>query len=304
MNKLKIWLQAARLRTLPLSVAGIIVGSSMAITKNSDSWNWIIFLLAIGTTIGFQIISNFANDYGDGVKGTDNEHRIGPKRALQSGLLTKKQLKKGIILAIVITAVLMILLLYRAFGLENLPYFLLFFLLGIGAIIAAIKYTVGDKAYGYSGKGDLFVFVFFGLVSVIGSYLLFSVPMHFGVVFPAIGIGCLSVAVLNLNNMRDHDNDKEVGKYTLVVKMGLDNAKRYHLSLLLIALLSFLLYLYTNWYHWTNTIFLIGFVPLLIHFNKIIRYKNARNLDPELKKVALSTFAISILFWIGYQNFL
>lgn len=302
--KLKAWVQAARPRTLPLSISGILVGTAMAIYQDPNVWNTKIFVLAIATTIGFQVISNFANDYGDGIKGTDNEERIGPKRAMQSGLLNARELQWGIIVSVVLSFISMLFLLFLAFGSERLPFLLLFIFLGITAIIAAIKYTVGNKAYGYSGKGDVFVFLFFGLLAVIGTYWLYNVTFDATVIFPAIGIGCLSTAVLNLNNMRDYLSDKNVGKNTLVVKIGLDRAKKYHLSLLLIALICFLIYLNLHWESWTNSLFLIGFLPLAVHFNIVIRNKNTGTLDPELKKVALSTFLISLLFLIGYHNFL
>ena len=166
MPKLSTWVHAARLRTLPLSVSGVLVGTALAnfYGKSNNS----IFILALLTAIGFQITSNFANDYGDGVKGTDNEERIGPKRALQSGLLSRKVLKKGIIFSIVINIILVLAVVYFSFGLENIEYILLFMALGAFCIWAAIKYTVGSSAYGYKGLGDVFVFVFFGLLAVLG----------------------------------------------------------------------------------------------------------------------------------------
>ena len=169
-NNLKIWVQAARLRTLPLSVSGIIMGNALAL--NHNDFSFIIFLLSILTAIAFQIVSNFANDYGDGIKGTDNEQRIGPKRVLQQGLLTSKNLKRGTLVSVVVSIILSITLIYQSLGLDKLLFSVLFILLAIGAVAAAIKYTVGTNPYGYSGLGDLFVFIFFGWVSVIGSYFL------------------------------------------------------------------------------------------------------------------------------------
>lgn len=158
MAKVRSWVSAARLRTLPLSISGIIVGTAIAAAEGY--FNIVIFCLALGTTLGFQILSNFANDYGDGVKGTDNEDRIGPARAIQSGMITVSEMKLGIIISSAATLALALLLIYTAFGSENFLYAVIFFILGIGGIIAAIKYTVGDSAYGYMGLGDLFVFLF------------------------------------------------------------------------------------------------------------------------------------------------
>ncbi|HFS68155.1 MAG TPA: 1,4-dihydroxy-2-naphthoate octaprenyltransferase, partial [Flavobacteriia bacterium] len=220
---LKHYIQAARLRTLPLSVSGIIIGSAIAWYDGHQ--NYLIFILAILTTIGFQIISNFANDYGDGVKGTDNDNRIGPQRALQSGAISPKQMKMAIWISLIITFFLALCLIYVSFGLSNLVYSLIFIVLGVFSIIAAIKYTVGKNAYGYSGFGDVFVFLFFGLLSTLGSYFLYTKNLDLKVFYPAISVGLLSVAVLNLNNMRDITNDKKANKNTLVVKMGSKNAK-------------------------------------------------------------------------------
>ncbi|MEP1983406.1 MAG: 1,4-dihydroxy-2-naphthoate octaprenyltransferase, partial [Maribacter dokdonensis] len=226
MTKVKAWLNAARLRTLPLSISGIFVGTALAAYYGAT--NVTIFILALCTTIGLQVTSNFANDYGDGVKGTDGDDRIGPKRALQSGLLTAAELKRGIYISIVINAVLIISLIFTSFGIKDVLYPVLFLVLGALAIWAAIKYTVGKSAYGYQGLGDVFVFIFFGLVSVLGSMFLYLKFIDLFAVLPAIAIGLLSVGVLNLNNMRDIKSDTAVGKNTLAVKMGLSKAKKYH----------------------------------------------------------------------------
>jgi len=215
-SKFKLWFSAARLRTLPLSVSGIFVGSFASFTDNN--FNSSIFFLAIATTISYQVLSNFANDYGDGVKGTDI-NRVGPKRTVQSGLISSKEMKKIIIATSIISFLLTISLVFTSF--KNSPFYLLLFLiLGLLAIIAAIKYTVGDNPYGYIGFGDLFVFIFFGLISVLGSNFLFTSKLNLSLLYPALTIGFLSVGVLNLNNMRDIQNDKLVGKKNYVGKNG------------------------------------------------------------------------------------
>lgn len=297
MSRISSWINAARLRTLPLSISGILVGSSIAAFEGY--FDLAIFSLALGTTLGLQILSNFANDYGDGVKGTDNDDRIGPARAIQSGLITQKDMKQAIIITASATLLLAVLLIYASFGSEKLLSALVFFLLGVGAIIAAIKYTVGNTAYGYKGFGDIFVFVFFGLVSVYGSYYLYSHDHELISIFPAIAIGFLSVAVLNLNNLRDRISDEKAGKITLVVKMGDKKAKDYHYILILGALFFLLVYSVINSSELNDLIYLIAFIPLFFHLKRVVTNNDPKNLDPELKVVALSTFGISLLFALG-----
>ncbi len=301
MSTFKAWVRAARLRTLPLSVSGIIVGS--AIAAGNGYFNTTIFLLALLTTILFQVLSNFANDYGDGIKGTDNNDRVGPMRALQSGAISAKAMKRGIIITAVLSLISAIFVIIKAFN-GNIFYTTIFILLGVLAIVAAIKYTVGDNAYGYVGLGDLFVFLFFGLLAVAGSYFLYTKTLHFDVFLPAITVGLLSVGVLNLNNMRDMKADKKAGKITLAVKLGENKAKMYHLLILAIAFLGSLLYLALNFSHYTNAIFCLAFVPVFIHANRIAKQKNLQEIDPELKKLAISTFIYAVLFFIGFNIFL
>ncbi|TDT44845.1 1,4-dihydroxy-2-naphthoate octaprenyltransferase [Maribacter spongiicola] len=302
MIKVKAWLNAARLRTLPLSISGILVGTAIAAYYGET--NTYIFVLALLTTIGLQVTSNFANDYGDGVKGTDNDTRVGPKRALQSGLLTAPQLKVGIYVSIIINAILIVLLIIASFGLKDIFYPTFFLILGAFAIWAAIKYTVGKSAYGYNGLGDIYVFIFFGLVSVLGSMFLYLKAISLMAILPAISIGLLSVGVLNLNNMRDIKSDAAVGKNTMVVKMGMSKAKKYHYSLVIISILCLFFFLLTTNASPLRYVCLIGYVPIVIHMKKVAATSNEAELDPELKKLALSTFFIALLFFISYYYFL
>ena len=290
---MKHWIQAARLRTLPLSVSGIIVGSAYAYYQGFSDWR--IVVLALLTTLGLQVLSNYANDYGDGVKGTD-ANRIGEKRLVAAGIITAEQMKKAVIITAILTFIIALLLIYVAFGKENFALSLIFILLGIGSIGAAIKYTVGKSAYGYSGFGDVFVFIFFGLVSVVGSNFLFTHFIDWKLFLPATAIGLLSVAVLNLNNMRDIENDKIAGKNTLVVKMGLKWAKYYHQIIIVLGMICFMIFAILIE---TSTLpILIINIPIILHMNKVDKSQNYEDFDPELKKVALSTFALSILFWL------
>ncbi|ANW96677.1 1,4-dihydroxy-2-naphthoate octaprenyltransferase [Wenyingzhuangia fucanilytica] len=294
---MKHWIQAARLRTLPLSLSGIITGSFLAASKGMFCWD--ICVLALLTTVGFQILSNFANDYGDGVKGTDNENRIGPQRALQSGAISPKQMLKGIYITIFITLLIALLLIYVSFGKENFTLSITFFFLGLASIGAAIKYTMGKGAYGYSGFGDVFVFLFFGLLGVVGCEFLYTQEVSKLSFLPAVSIGLFSVGVLNLNNMRDRLSDIQSNKNTLAVKLGAKNAKIYHYLLLSVGMLSAIYYVIALGYSFKAYLFLISFVLLLKHIKTVYTNKEAVLLDPELKKVALTTFLFSLLFGIG-----
>tara|TARA_R110002049_G_scaffold69206_1_gene179234 strand:- start:1718 stop:2623 length:906 start_codon:yes stop_codon:yes gene_type:complete len=299
--KLKAWINAARLRTLPLSISGIIVGFALAAMVGFA--NTCIFILALLTTVALQITSNFANDYGDGVKGTDNNTRIGPIRAYQSGILSRKELKRGIILSIVVCLLLLLMLIFNSFDTNSLFYILLFLTLGILSIWAAIKYTVGKSAYGYKGLGDVFVFVFFGLIAVVGSLFLFTKQLSVLAILPAVTIGLLSVAVLNLNNLRDVESDRVSGKNTIVVKMGFANGKIYHYLLLLFSFVSTLVFTIFNYENGYNFIWLIAYIPVALHLKRILKIKNSTTIDPELKVVALSTFLFAIFFYFSFNNF-
>lgn len=297
MPKIKTYIQAARLRTLPLSISGIVIGSFLAYANGYS--NWKIVVLALLTTIGFQIVSNFANDYGDGVKGTDNANRIGPKRALQSGAITRKQLKKTIVLSIVITMLVALALIFVSFGVKQPFYTLLFFILGMASITAAIKYTVGANAYGYSGLGDLFVLLFFGFLSVVGTYFLFAKQLNWTLFLPAISVGLLSVGVLHLNNMRDRTSDIQSDKNTMAVKLGVEKSKRYFYYLIGFSFLFALFYVNYHYQSPFQFLFVIAYIPIVKQLIRVLKNREPKNLDPELKILALSTFLFAILFGLG-----
>ncbi|WP_369820240.1 1,4-dihydroxy-2-naphthoate octaprenyltransferase [Tenacibaculum sp. SG-28] len=312
---MKNYIKAARLRTLPLSISGILVGSSLGLVDVNREYlgslqslgicagvtpiyKSTIFWLAIFTTIGFQVLSNFANDYGDGVKGTD-DNRNGELRMVSSGAISPRQMKVAMQITAILSLCSAISLIYVAFGKTNFGYSLIFFGIGIAAVVAAITYTVGKSAYGYSGFGDLFVFLFFGLVAVLGTYFLFTKKINFFIFLPAFSVGLLSTAVLNLNNMRDRVNDAKVGKNTLVVKIGSEFAKYYHYYLIGASLLFALLYTILRYSSPYQFLFLIAYIPLFKHVLFVMRNTEEPLLDGELKKVALSTFVFALLFGIG-----
>lgn len=287
-----------RLRTLPLSISGIILASCLAHYNGVFSWS--ICILAILTTLSFQILSNFANDYGDGIKGTDNDDRIGPERAIQSGKISPEELFSAIKLNILISIVLASVLVFNAFGVKYFFLTLIFFLLGIASVAAAMRYTIGENAYGYRGLGDAFVFIFFGLVSVIGCYILFAKKIDHVAFLPACTIGLLSAAVLNLNNMRDRASDEKSNKITLAVKLGVKKAKRYHNILIILAIILSALFGVLYYTSPFNLIFIVAYIPLIIHLKKVNNNSEPRLLDPELKKLALTTVLLAVLMGVGH----
>ena len=302
---MKHWIDAARVRTLPLSVSGILVGSFYAMSGPEK--NWKVLILALLTTIGLQILSNFANDYGDGMKGTDNKDRIGPKRAIQSGAITPGAMRYAIFITAFLTLVSAMLLIYVSFKGKYFLYSIIFFVLGILAIASAIRYTVGKNPYGYRGYGDIFVFIFFGLVSTIGISFMITKRIEPILLLPATAIGFLSVGVLNLNNMRDEESDKKSGKNTIVVKKGGVWAKKYHYFLIFSAMILFLVFAILfdyyedsdpSYFNIDNYFFIVFYIPLFIHLKRVYNNKEPKLLDPELKKLALSTFFISLVLSI------
>ena len=286
------WIRAARLRTIPLSISGILVGSAAALLKNE--FNISVFTLAILTTVCYQLLSNFANDYSDGIKGTDNDERLGPKRILQSELISRAQLRQAIFVISAVAVLLTILLVYSAFGLSNTA--LTFLGLGFLAIVAAIRYTVGSSAYGYMGFGDLFVFLFFGCVSVLGSHYLYTYEFDLSLIFPATSIGLFSVGVLNINNMRDRVNDKQCGKTTIAVRLGAEKAALYQLALVGIPVILTVVYglIYDAISFVVMSLIII--IPISLHLKVVFQKQNEKNFDLELKKIALLTFFYAISF--------
>lgn len=296
-----------RLRTLPLSFSVILTGSAMTWYYTQfvlhwwqDQFSWSVFSLTLLTTLFLQILSNLANDYGDALKGADNENRIGPERAIQSGIITAKEMKNAVILFSILSFISGITLLLVAFEGAVNYLFLLFILLGILAIAAAIKYTVGKGAYGYYALGDAFVFIFFGFVGVCGSYYLQAMTIHIQPIIASICMGAFAVAVLNLNNMRDRVNDQAVGKRTLAVLLGFKGSKIYHSIILLIGW-SPILYQFYIIYPNDRLLFLYLSPVLIIHIIhliKVFRVKDPKSYDPELKKIALSTFLMSLIIFM------
>ncbi len=296
MDKLNSWVSAFRLRTLPLALSSILMGSFLAIA--TDNYNWSVIILSLVTTLLLQILSNLANDYGDGIKGTDNSDRLGPLRAIQSGDISLKQMRIGIGIFVLLSLISGIWLIIEALG-NDWYLGLLFFVLGIAAIAAAIKYTVGNTAYGYSGFGDLFVFLFFGLLAVLGTYFLNTHYINWEIILPASSMGLLSTGVLNLNNMRDMKNDANSGKHTLALKLGYKYAKIYHYTIVVAAMIFVVIFVGINYFSPWQFLFLISFIFMIKDLLQISKITNKSLLDPYLKRLALLTLLFTILFGLG-----
>lgn len=293
---LRYWIEAFRLRTLALSFSITIMGSAMAYCD--DCFDFKIFGAAMLTTLFLQILSNLSNDYGDNVSGVDNADRLGPQRGVQSGAISRPAMKRAIRLFIGLSLVSGICLLVLAFERLKLWGFILMLLVGICAICAAILYTIGRRPYGYRGFGDLSVFVFFGIVGVCGTYTVYAGQPSPGSLLPAAAIGLLSVGVLNLNNMRDYDNDAHFGKRTLPVRMGLAWAKAYHTAILLLSIIAMVTYVML--FGKSEQLIVLFVAPVLLTDIKTVwRETEVQYLDGELKKVSLAAFFQSILFSLG-----
>ncbi len=280
MNRtLRAWATACRPKTLPLACMSILVGSALALSAGTLSWP--VLALSFCTAGLLQVLSNLANDYGDGLRGVDDSNRLGPVRALQSGMLTPAQLKLSLFIVAVL-AIISGLWLIQAAALDAADV-LIFSLLGVLSIIAALTYTLGRKPYGYAGLGDASVWLFFGCLGVLGSCYLHGAALHASLLLPASACGLLAVAVLNVNNMRDIDNDRSHGKHTLAVRLGLSRAQLYHQALLLAALLLFFVYLTVS--HMSillSLLFLLAGIPLHRHAKAIRRVQSSAQMAPLL----------------------
>lgn len=305
------WIKAARLRTLPLSLSGIIMGSFIAkwrLWGEGGTWDWKIFALALLVTLLYQVLSNYANDYGDGVKGTDAKRiNEAESRAVASGKITAQQMKNAVIIFSVLSFAATLALLYLAFIPDYMNEFYVFIGLGVASILAAIGYTVGKKPYGYMGLGDLFVFIFFGLVSVCGSYFLFTKTFSWDMLLPGAAVGMMSMAVLNLNNMRDIESDRLSGKNSLALRIGFKNAMIYEMVLLQFPLILILIFLGINGFIQSQQyyvfIVMILLIPLAKLRRKIMAVKEPRQLDPFLKQVGIITFMMAVLTAFGLNFF-
>ncbi|WP_455488231.1 1,4-dihydroxy-2-naphthoate octaprenyltransferase [Haemophilus sp.] len=296
-EKLKMWWETARPKTLPLALASIFTGSALGYWANPQGFNGLVMALCLLTTILLQALSNFANDYGDHQKGSDTEERIGPLRGIQKGAISVKELKWGLILMVVASFLSGSFLIGIAY--ENLSDLFAFAGLGILAIVAAITYTVGAKPYGYMGLGDISVLVFFGLLGVGGTYYLQTHSIDSHIILPAIGSGLLASAVLNINNLRDIEQDAKAGKNTLAVRLGAYKGRVYHCILLSVAALCYLVFALTTAISWTNYLFVLAMPLLAKHAIFVYRSQQPSELRPMLAQMSMISLLINILFSLG-----
>ena len=296
-SRVEVWLKAFRLHTLPLAIAGIGLGNVIA--QVSGKFSWVIAICNFCTAICLQILSNLANDYGDTIHGADNEERVGPARMVQQGLLTKKQIRNGIVVFIFLSLAFGVSLLVASRN--NMSFTVAMIMLGIGvlSIIAAIAYTATKKPYGYHGFGDPSVFIFFGLVSVYGSYYLQTGVLDFISLLPAASIGLLSAGVLNVNNIRDIETDRKANKKTIAVRLRLKNAKIYHFTMMATAFILMDLYFYLLHSPAVRYIFLIPAFLFIRNALGVWEGTTPQQIAPYLKQLVLSTLLFTVTVSIG-----
>jgi len=294
---MKKWIAAFRLKTLPLALSNTLIGSALAIMDGGFRW-W-VFILAAITTILLQILSNMANDYGDFVNGKDTDERIGPKRMVQSGEISPKTMLKGMIVISILCAITGVGLIWIGTKGIDITNTLIFGILGIAAIAAAIKYTVGKNPYGYRGLGDLFVFIFFGLIGVLGTYFLHTQSLRWDLLLPASSMGFLSMGVLNMNNMRDYEADKNAGKRTVVVVVGERKAAYYQFFLITGAFFCTVVFTLFNYYSAWQWLFLLSAPILFFNLKKVFTYKSNTELYSELPRVSIASLIFALTFLTG-----
>lgn len=292
---LKHWIAAARLRTLPLALACIGMGGFLAAA--GGHFNGAVFGLTLLTAFLLQILSNFANDYGDSMNGADSGDRQGPSRAVQAGLISGKAMRRAVLLSAVLAFVSGVLLLWLS--LDSVRELSVFLGMGLLSILAAIAYTVGNNPYGYAGWGDLSVLLFFGLIAVVGTYYLQSNLLEWQIFLPAATCGLFSVGVLNVNNIRDIESDKKAGKYSIPVRLGRKKAVYYHWFLLGMAWACAVAYILLGGGGAWEWLFVLSLPLFIINARAVLVKKTPQALDPYLKQMALSTLLFVILFGLG-----
>lgn len=296
-SRFAIWVNAARPRTLPVAIASIILGTSLAFA--AGAFNFWVAVFCVITAILLQILSNLANDYGDSLHGADHVERRGPKRAVQSGLVTPAAMRRAIVITVALSILSGLILLWLAFGADAFSLAFIFILLGAAAIGAAITYTAGKLPYGYAGFGDIAVLIFFGWVGVLGSYFVQNPRLDWLLLLPATACGLLAVAVLNVNNIRDMESDRLAGKRSIPVRLGLRRARLYHWSLLILSVILAVVYVLLTFTSLWEFLFLLA-LPLLVRNGLAIsRTDDLPSLNPWLKQMSLATLAFILFFGIG-----
>ncbi len=293
------YIQSLRLRTLPLSMSGIVLGTGLAGKGNLhpllEGKGVLVFILAILTTLSLQILSNLSNELGDALKGTDTNQKGRTAYGLQAGTITEKQIKRMIWLFLALCVLFGSALIFTAFGLpisniqSQISNILIFLGLGALAIIGAVTYTLGKHSYGYLGLGDLGVFLFFGLLSTLGGYYLQTQTLTAEAVWCGVAIGLPCVGVLNLNNVRDMNNDRAHGKRTLASMLGVRGGKIYQTGLLVICILIFICL-----GHW----WVLCVTPVWVWHLWFIWTHESSELDRQMPVLMLSTLVVAGLGWL------
>jgi 1,4-dihydroxy-2-naphthoate octaprenyltransferase len=289
------WIKALRLHSLPLAIGSIGMGSFIAAADRQFSW--FVFLFSTLTTILLQLLSNLANDYGDAIHGADSDSREGPSRAVQSGNISTGAMKRAIVLFAVLALASGAILVFRSVHDTRSLYVLLG--IGIMSVIAAITYTMGKRPYGYSGLGDISVFLFFGWVGVLGTYFLHTTTIDPWILLPASACSLLSVAVLNVNNIRDIESDKLAGKKSIPVRIGAKRAKQYHRVLIFGAIMCAIIYTAIDYRTPWQWLFLLMTPFFFRHTRAIFRADVADAYNPRLKQLVLAMLMFVVLFGIG-----
>jgi len=296
-SRTAVWLKAFRLHTLPLAFACIGLGNFLAYANGT--FHAVIAIFTFLTALFLQILSNLANDFGDSKHGADNEDRLGPKRMVQSGMITMNQIKTGIVIFMLLSLVSGVILLILSIAGIGYKGAMVLFVLGLFSIGAAVAYTASRKPYGYRGLGDLSVFIFFGLVAVFGSFYVQSGQAPFILLLPSIAMGLLCTAVLNVNNMRDIEADIKANKVTIPIKLGLKNAKIYHWILLTLPIVLFAIYMMGVTLQFWRLLFLIPAVLFIINGIEVNKSNTPEALNPFLKRLAISIMVFTICYGIG-----
>lgn len=296
MSKILAAVKSMRLRTLPLSTGGVLLGILLATADYRVSWG--VAVLTVLTTVCLQILSNLSNELGDVLHGTDTPERLGPQYGLNSGELTVTQMKRLIGLFVVLCMVSGTAMTWYSFGtlLDLTP--ILVLLLGAAAITGAMKYTLGRNPYGYRGLGDVYVFLFFGIVAVCGAYFVVSHTMFWRLLLPGAAVGCFSVGVLNVNNIRDMKTDAR-NRVTVAIRLGEHRAKIYQSILIVLGWALMVAYCCLRFFSWWHYLYVLT-LPLFVLHLRGVWQRNDRELDPMLPLLVMATFLFCVLAGVGF----
>jgi 1,4-dihydroxy-2-naphthoate octaprenyltransferase len=296
MNKFRAAIASMRLRTLPLSTGGVLLGILLATADfRVDPW---VAVLIVLTTVNLQILSNLSNELGDVLHGTDTEDRKGPQYGLNGGILTIGEMKGLIGLFVALCIVSGTAMTLLSFGTLWDLTSILVLLLGAGAITGAMKYTLGPNPYGYRGLGDVYVFLFFGLVAVLGSYFVASHTLFWRLLLPGAAIGFFSMGVLNVNNIRDMETDA-ANRVTVAIRLGERKAKVYQTVLIVLGWIFMLAYCQLRMFSWWHYLFVLT-LPLYVLHLRGVWTRTGKDLDPMLPLLVMSTFLLCLLAGIGF----